>query len=79
MKRLSQCLLLCGILLTGVSCRGFAVSLGGGWKNGGPWGGVSIVPVSPSTGKLTLSEAAEQYAILTQEDGSTGKLVIPSK
>lgn len=83
--KLLRCVLLSVIPLTGVACKncknyeGPIVDLQGGWRDGGPFVGVRLSPWSRLTGQPTLKEAAEQYAILTQTDGSTGKLVIPSK
>jgi hypothetical protein len=79
MKAALRCLLLCGILLTGAACKNYAgpvVDLQGGWRDGGPFVGVRLSPWSRLTGEPTLKEAADTYAILTQEDGSSGKIPV---
>lgn len=78
--RLLTCTLLASILLTSVACRGYAVSVGGGWRDGGPWGGVSIIPLPDpvSTGLPDLQQAGKALDALVSPAGSSGKTPAPA-
>lgn len=75
MKRLLSCAAIAATLLSGVSCSGYAISVGGGWKNGGPWAGVNIIPLPAHdlTGLPTLQQAGQALDAIASPYASSGK------